>query len=392
MAVDKQILELPVSDLDLLNSGLDMAFAMQVAGHPVTYQVALEIILAYIQAKPVMNVYGGASNPDNAQGKAGDLYFQKNGKVYLKQGATWFFKAIIDGNGVSGESHEFPIAAGAAQPLVISTSTWPQFTEDTIVVYEYKSGSNWVEYKDVVPVKTYLGTTFTGFQLTGLSDDGGATAAQQGRFRLITAPGDPADVVPGADLIVTDNEWQGSNIFDQPIKLKNGSLLSLIASAMTADKTWTFPNKSDTAAGLTDITAIFAAAHEWLAQQTFDVPIRLKSGSLFNTVQTDTLTANRTLTAPDKTGILAITTDIPAMLRLQASGTGSPSVITIAHGRSNIVAGVSVAVAHPCNSDSAGVGWTECDATNVYIHYGSLGPVDPLDASLNLLYAVTFKP
>lgn len=88
-----------------------------------------------------------------------------------------------------------------------------------------------------------------------------------------------------------------------------------------------------------------------------------------------------------KAGTIALTTDIPSFENYTASGDGSSTTITIAHGLSGI-SGTSKVIVQPLNSASAGVIYSSIGTTNISIVY----TVAPVLGSSNLNYSILIKP
>jgi hypothetical protein len=89
----------------------------------------------------------------------------------------------------------------------------------------------------------------------------------------------------------------------------------------------------------------------------------------------------------DKSGILALTSDVARGVRLTGSGDGIGTTISIAHGLSGITS-ASIATIQPINAASAGVLYITTDATNVNIVY----MVAPVLGASNLLYNFIVTP
>jgi len=73
--------------------------------------------------------------------------------------------------------------------------------------------------------------------------------------------------------------------------------------------------------------------------------------------------------------------------RVTASGTGSATTITVAHGLSGI-SSASIATVSAINAASSGISYVTCDATNIYIVYTTA----PVSGTNNLSYNVIIKP
>jgi hypothetical protein len=87
-------------------------------------------------------------------------------------------------------------------------------------------------------------------------------------------------------------------------------------------------------------------------------------------------------------GATAMTwTSVSTPLRLTASGNGSSTTISIAHGLSG-VSSSSIATVSPINAASAGISYITTDATNINIVY----TVAPASGSNNLAYNIFIKP
>lgn len=129
------------------------------------------------------------------------------------------------------------------------------------------------------------------------------------------------------------------------------------------------------------------------------------SGSLYSSIRFDRLiysdgtnglsivapasftSGGNTITWPAKTGTVALIPDLASYLRLTASGTGSATTISIAHGITGVSSTSKVFVT-PKNAASAGFQYVTTDATNVNIVYS----VAPASGTNNLSYDVEIKP
>jgi hypothetical protein len=89
MATDRQIFELQVADLPLLNSGLQVSTVVQIENYDIDFQVPLQLLKQYFQSASSTAVLSGTTNPDNAQGNNGDFYLKSDASLYFKADGTW---------------------------------------------------------------------------------------------------------------------------------------------------------------------------------------------------------------------------------------------------------------------------------------------------------------
>jgi hypothetical protein len=277
-------------------------------------------------------------------------------------------------------AHTFDVVSGVDDnPLLISILDFPDYGPNSFFIYECLIGGQWLRFGDFQVTVLETSGIFTGFSFYG-HDDGTGKFAEDARITMISGPasstGSGTSVL---DLLLASaNEWAAQQTFDVNNRFKKGSFFATFgATTLTADRTLLLPDKTDTLAVLGDVFSILGLANEFTQIQTFDADSKYKNGSFFATFGSNTLTANRTLRLPDKTGTIAVTSDLPstAGFPIQKSLTGTSDgvnpIITIAHALSFTP---TSAIVQANDLASAGIVWVGFDATNVYIHYTGLIP------------------
>lgn len=119
-------------------------------------------------------------------------------------------------------------------------------------------------------------------------------------------------------------------------------------------------------------------------------PIKLTAGTNLTAVEAGAIEFDGTRYYASTTGVrntVAYLTDAPTLLQLSASGNGSSTTISIAHGLTGISA-TSKVIVQPINAASAGISYITSDATNINIVY----TVAPASGTNNLTYNISIKP
>lgn len=119
-------------------------------------------------------------------------------------------------------------------------------------------------------------------------------------------------------------------------------------------------------------------------------PIKLTAGTNLTAVEAGAIEFDGTRYYASTTGVrntVAYLTDAPTLLQLSASGNGSSTTISIAHGLTGISA-TSKVIVQPINAASAGISYITSDATNINIVY----TVAPASGTNNLTYNFSIKP
>jgi len=182
-----------------------------------------------------------------------------------------------------------------------------------------------------------------------------------------------------AQSVSGNKSWNGTSLFTNLVNINTSSSSSVAFSSNNGTGTsMEFSNTSNT-----NTSPVVVLSHS-NASAPF---LRYFGGANSLSFKAATITTPRIQTFQDKDGIVALTSDFYSFENYAASGNGSSTTISIAHGKTGI-SSVSACIVQARNAASAGISYVTTDATNVNIFY----TVAPASGLTNLLYSIQLRP